>query len=101
MQDRPNRPPWWAVTAATAALLAFLLATHLMGGAGAAVISDLAQFLAAGAAAATTAAHGRRCEPGRLRAAWLLLAASCASWCAGQGYWAGLRTRPVPRPLAG
>jgi diguanylate cyclase (GGDEF)-like protein len=90
MTDRLGRPPRAAIAVAAAVLAGFLLATHLVPGEAAAVVSDLAQFLVAGAAAATTAAHARHCAAGRLRAAWVLLACSCASWCAGQGYWAWL-----------
>jgi diguanylate cyclase (GGDEF)-like protein len=93
MQDRPGSPARLAVAAASALLAGFLLATHLLPGGTAAVVSNLAQFAAACAATAATAAHARRCTPGRLRFAWLLLACSCASWCAGQGHWTWLSAR--------
>src|SRR3954447_4787661 len=93
MHDRLIRPPRAVLVLAAAVLVAFLVATHLLPAAAAAVASDLTQFLAAGAAAVTTAAHARRCAAGRLRAAWLLLALSCACWCGGQGYWAWLSVR--------
>jgi diguanylate cyclase (GGDEF)-like protein len=89
MQDRLG-PPRAATALAAAVLAGFLLATHLLSGAAAEAVSNLAQFASAGAAAATTAAHARRCTSGRLRAAWLLLAGSCASWCVGQAYWTWL-----------
>jgi diguanylate cyclase (GGDEF)-like protein len=93
MQDRLGSLPRAAIAVASAVLAGFLLAIDLLPGAAATVVSNLVQFLAAGAAAATTASHARRCAPGRLRATWLLLACSCAAWCAGQGYWAWLSAR--------
>ena len=93
MQDRRTSPPPVAVAAAAAVLVGFLLTTHLLGGRAAAVASDLTQFLAAAAASVTCAVHARRYPPGRLRVAWLLLSTSCASWGAGQGYWAWLSAR--------
>jgi diguanylate cyclase (GGDEF)-like protein len=93
MQQRHALPPRSAIVVAAAVLAGFLLATHLLPGGAATAVSNLVQFLAAGAAAATTAWHARRCPPGRLRASWLLLAGSCAAWCAGQGYWTWLSAR--------
>jgi diguanylate cyclase (GGDEF)-like protein len=93
MQDRFQRPPRAAVAVAAAVLATFLLATYRLPAGSAAVASDVVQLLAAGTAAATTAARARRCPPGRVRAAWLLLALSCASWCAGQAYWSWLSAR--------
>jgi diguanylate cyclase (GGDEF)-like protein len=93
MQDRLSSPPRTVFAVAATVLAGFVLTTHLLPPQGAAVASDVTQFLAAGAAAVTTAAHARRCAPGRLRVAWLLLALSCASWCLGQGYWALLSAR--------
>jgi diguanylate cyclase (GGDEF)-like protein len=92
MQDRLG-PPRAAIAVAAGVLAGFLLATHLLPSGVALVVSNLAQLLAAGAAAATTAAHARRCSPGRLQVAWLLLACSCASWCVGQAYWTWLCAR--------
>jgi diguanylate cyclase (GGDEF)-like protein len=93
MQDRLGSPPRAAIAVASALLAGFLVATHLLHGEAAAVVSDLSQFLAAGAAAAATAVRARRCTATRLRASWVLLACSCVSWCAGQGYWAWLSAR--------
>jgi diguanylate cyclase (GGDEF)-like protein len=90
MQDLHGLPPRAAIAVAAAGLAGFLLAAGLLPGEAATAVSNLVQFLAAGAAAATTAWHARRCPPGRLRASWLLLAGSCAAWCAGQGYWTWL-----------
>jgi diguanylate cyclase (GGDEF)-like protein len=99
MKDRVAHPPRAAIAMAAAVLVGFLLVTELLPGEAATLVSNLVQFLAAGAAAATTAAHARRCAPGRLRAAWLLMAGSCAAWCLGQGYWTWLSahgTEPFP-----
>ncbi len=93
MQDRFARPPRAGVVVAAVVVAAFLLATSRLPATSAAITSDVVQLVVAGAAAATTATRARRCPPGRVRTAWLLLALSCASWCAGQGYWSWLSAR--------
>lgn len=70
-----------------------MLATAVLPAGAAAPVSDVTQALAAGAAAATTARHAARCSGRRMRAAWALLSAACASWFAGQAYWAVLSAR--------
>ncbi|WP_141242905.1 GGDEF domain-containing protein [Geodermatophilus obscurus] len=93
MTDRFARPPRAGVVVAAVVVAAFLLATSRLPPTSSAITSDVVQLLVAGAAAATTATRARRCPPGRVRTAWLLLALSCASWCAGQGYWSWLSAR--------
>jgi len=70
-----------------------MLATAVLPAGAAALVSDVTQALAAGAAAAATARHAARCSGRRMRAAWALLSAACASWFAGQAYWAVLSVR--------
>ncbi|WP_369252659.1 diguanylate cyclase domain-containing protein [Geodermatophilus amargosae] len=86
------RPPAASTLGAllVAACTVAMLATFVLPAAAAALVSDVTQALAAGAAAVTTARHAARCSGRRMRAAWALLAAACASWCAGQAYWAVL-----------
>ena len=102
MPDRLPSPLRAGVAVVAVVVAAFLLATSRLPPTSAAITSDVVQLLAAGTAAATTAIRARRCPPGRVRTAWLLLALSCASWCAGQGYWSWLSARgETPFPSLG
>lgn len=49
-------------------------------------VDDIGEAVAAGAAAISCALAGMRTQ-GRLRRAWILLALSAASWCAGEIIW--------------
>ena len=51
------------------------------------VVSNLAQLVAPAAAGGTVLRRARRAE-GRLRVTWGAFGAACASWAAGQAWWA-------------
>lgn len=64
-----------------------VLATMVLPGPAAALMSDLTQLSAAAIAAVTTLGFARASAGRRLRIAWASLSAACASWAAGQAYW--------------
>ncbi len=70
-----------------------VVSTALLPSSVAPLVSDVTQAVAAGAATAATARHAARCAGRRLRVAWRLLSAACASWFGGQVYWAALAAR--------
>jgi diguanylate cyclase (GGDEF)-like protein len=70
-----------------------VVSTALLPSSVAPLVSDVTQAVAAGAATAATARHAARCAGRRLRVAWWLLSAACASWFGGQVYWAALAAR--------
>ena len=90
-----------AVLGAVGGFLACALAILLLPAVRSELVSDVAQMTAAGVACLTTARYARGCRDPWLRAAWVLLSAACASWCAGQAYWTwAARGAAVPFPSA-
>jgi diguanylate cyclase (GGDEF)-like protein/PAS domain S-box-containing protein len=71
------------------AAIAFVawMALHLGGSTVTTAVDDIGEAVAAGAAAVSCGLAGLRTQ-GRLRRAWILLAASAASWCLGEVVWA-------------
>jgi diguanylate cyclase (GGDEF)-like protein len=90
---RPLPPAQHLGALLVGACAAGMLSTTLLPPSVAALVSDVTQALAAGAAAAATGRHAARSTGLRMRAAWWLLSAACAAWCAGQVYWATLAAR--------
>jgi diguanylate cyclase (GGDEF)-like protein/PAS domain S-box-containing protein len=74
------------------------MALQVGGAALTTAVDDIGEAVAAGVAAVSCGLAGWR-TVGRLRRAWLLLAASAASWCLGEVVWAvsevGLGIKPV------
>lgn len=90
--SRVDRGSWdrfgaWGAAFALAAL-AFIawMAVRPGGNTLATDVDDIGEAIAAGVAAVTCALAGSHSH-GRLRRAWLLLAASAASWCLGEVAW--------------
>jgi diguanylate cyclase (GGDEF)-like protein len=71
----------------------------LLPSAAASQVSDVAQGLAAFAGAAGAAGHARAVS-GRIRGAWVLIAAACSAWALGETYWCWqtLRGHEAPFP---
>ena len=101
---RPHLDGWWRFIAFASAFalaaIAFVTWMDLQLG-GATLtnsVDDVGEAVAAGAAAASCGLAGMR-TAGRLRRAWILLAASAASWCLGEVVWSvyevGLGITPV------
>ncbi|MGY1744604.1 putative bifunctional diguanylate cyclase/phosphodiesterase [Blastococcus sp. SYSU D00695] len=98
----PRGPSPTALAAAGGLVLVFvLLGAVLPGEVHDRVVSNLAQLIAPGAAAVSLASLARR-SAGRLRRAWAVLAAACASWTAGQLWWTARElagdAAPFPSP---
>jgi diguanylate cyclase (GGDEF)-like protein/PAS domain S-box-containing protein len=90
--SRPHLDGWWRFAAfgCTFALAAIAFATwmelQLGGPTLTTAVDDIGEAVAAGVAAISCGLAGMRTQ-GRLRRAWLLLAASAASWCLGEVVW--------------
>jgi len=94
-------PPRAVIAAAAAVVAGCLLCLVLLPTAAATAVSDVAQGMAA-AAGGAGAAWRARAVTGRVRAAWALIAAACATWATGEAYWCWhtLRGGEAPFPSA-
>jgi diguanylate cyclase (GGDEF)-like protein/PAS domain S-box-containing protein len=101
---RPHLDGWWRFTAFGCAFaiaaIAFVIWMKLQLGGPTltTAVDDIGEAVAAGVAAASCGLAGLRAQ-GRLRRAWILLAASAGSWCLGEVVWSvyevGLGITPV------
>jgi diguanylate cyclase len=100
MAQHRTAPPRAAVVGTVVALVACACSLALLPAPAASHVSDVAQGLAALAAAVAAGRHARRVADRRTRATWVLVAAGCTAWAAGEAYWCWhtLRADVVPFP---